>query len=266
MKKIFITNDDGIKSPGLLAAVEAVVGLGEIIVAAPTSQQTAMSRSLRSAPDAYLQEIDFPVNGYNVKAYHCDATPAMIVQHVFNVIFQNEKPDLVISGINYGENLGYDAMLSGTVGAAFQGAAEGVQAIAASLQTEIHNHMNYGEVNWETAKYFLKLFTKKLLNEPLPRGADIIKIDVPAEATRATDWRITNLAKQHYYTVDINDPKVTSKIWDMKVRVNDFNPDLDRQSDIHALAIDNVVSVTPLCMDMSANVMIEKINEFLSTS
>lgn len=261
MKKILITNDDGIKSPGLKAAVEAVVELGEVIVVAPTNQQTAMSRSLRSAQDAYLQRVDFSVNGKNIEAYHCDATPAMIVQHAFNVLFHKVQPDLVISGINYGENLGYDAMLSGTVGAAFQGAAEGVQSIAVSLQTEIHNHMNYGDVNWEGAKHFLKVFTKKLLKDPLSKGIDILKIDVPAEATENTEWKLTKLAKQHYYAATIENACITSKIWDTKVIMNELIPDLDIQSDIYALVKENVVAVTPLIMDMSAGIEFEKISE-----
>lgn len=264
MKKILITNDDGIKSPGLLAAVEAVIDLGEIIVVAPTTQQTAMSRSLRSAPDAYLMPVEFKVNDRNVEAYHCDATPAMIIQHVFNIMFIDKKPDLVISGINYGENLGYDSMLSGTVGAAFQGAAEGVHSIAASLQTEIHNHMNYGDVHWEAAKYFLKHFSQKVLNTGLPEGVDIIKIDVPAEASSETNWRITRLAKQHYFVINIENPSHQSKIWDMKVRRNNLKPDLDKQSDIYALAVDKIVSVTPMRMDMTANISSDLMKNYLA--
>ena len=252
MKKIFITNDDGIKSPGLLAAVEAVIDLGEIIVVAPSSQQTAMSRSLRSVAGEYLRELDFKVNGNCIKAFHCDASPAMIVQHAFNVMFNQKKPDLIISGINYGANLGYDAMLSGTVGAAYQGAAAGIPAIAVSLQTEIHHHWNYGEVNWEGSKHFLKLFSEKILSGGMPLNTDVIKIDVPAEATHKSDWRVTKVAKQHYYIAEFENPSINSKVDEIKVRVNELNPGLPEDTDIYALEVDKVVSVTPMTMDMSA--------------
>lgn len=151
---ILVTNDDGIKSPGLLAAIEAVADLGEIIVVAPSTQQTAMSRALYGAKDEYLRQNDFIVNEKNISAYHIEASPAMAVQHAYNVLFNERKPDLVVSGINYGENLGWDSMLSGTVGAAFQGAASGTPAIAVSLQTAIENHFVYGDVDWKAAKHF----------------------------------------------------------------------------------------------------------------
>ncbi len=132
-KLILITNDDGIESPGLRAAAETVAGLGKIIIAAPSTQQTAMSRALCGAKNEYFRLIDFPVEQNNITAYHIDASPAMTVQHAYNVLFNERKPDLIISGINYGENLGWDSMLSGTLGAAFQGASQGTPSIAVSL-------------------------------------------------------------------------------------------------------------------------------------
>ena len=73
---ILVTNDDGIESPGLRAAVEAVLPLGRVIVVAPSRQQTSMGRSLSGDKDAYLQPSEFRANGTRVDAYRCDCTPA----------------------------------------------------------------------------------------------------------------------------------------------------------------------------------------------
>ncbi|MBU1099651.1 MAG: 5'/3'-nucleotidase SurE [Bacteroidetes bacterium] len=250
---ILITNDDGIDSPGLRAAVEAVIDLGEIIVVAPSTQQTAMSRALYGAKDEYLKPLDFQIGETRVSAYHINASPAMAVQHAYNVLFFERQPDLIISGINYGENLGWDSMLSGTVGAAFQGASQGTPAIAVSLQTEIEHHFVYGEVDWSAAKHFLKLYSERILKDGICEGVKVLKIDVPAEATTETEWRYTKLADQHYFTAEIENPSLESRLGDAKVKIKPIMDNLDKESDIYALAVDKIVSVTPMNMDMSVH-------------
>ena len=107
---ILITNDDGIRSPGLKAAVEAVLDIGTVTVVAPSFQQTGAGRGLTGEKNAGLIPVDYAVNGVTVKAFHCDCSPALAVRHSLRTIFKSDRPDLLISGINYGEN-------PGTVGA-----------------------------------------------------------------------------------------------------------------------------------------------------
>jgi 5'-nucleotidase len=103
--RILVTSDDGIHSPGLRAAVEVLLDLGEVIVVAPFKQQTGMGRSYFVNPDAVLVPVPFEVDGTNVWAYGCECSPAMAVRHGLDVLFLDMKPDLVVTGINYGENL-----------------------------------------------------------------------------------------------------------------------------------------------------------------
>lgn len=107
MKKssILLTNDDGIQSPGLAAAASALHPLGELRIVAPLHQQTAMGRAHTGAPDATLLPQRFFAGGKQLQAFACDASPASAVGHGL-MILQETLPDLVVSGINYGENLG----------------------------------------------------------------------------------------------------------------------------------------------------------------
>ncbi len=129
MKKILITNDDGIDSQGLVRLVEAAKDFGEIWVVAPMHQRSAASHSitLREPIDVYPH--DFPVKG--VRAYSCTGTPADCVR-VGGLSVMPYKPDVVLSGINDGYNMATDLQYSATVGAAFEAAFQGWLAIALS--------------------------------------------------------------------------------------------------------------------------------------
>jgi len=153
MSLIVVTNDDGIKSPGLRTAVEAVLPLGEVIVIAPSSQQTSAGRSFRGDDTEYFHEVDLRIGGQTVRGYHCECSPALAVLHAFDVLFAKRKPDLVVSGINYGENLGSNVTISGTVGAAIQAASQGVKGLAVSLQTRIADHCNHPELQWDAVRH-----------------------------------------------------------------------------------------------------------------
>ncbi len=155
---ILVSNDDGIESPGLYAAVEAVQALGEVIVVAPTRQQSAAGRGFSGNRNQALRQIDYKVNGSRLSAYHCDCSPAQIVNHALHVLYSQRQPDLILSGINYGENLGLDVTLSGTVGVALQGASLGIAAVAVSLETDEEFYFKYGEVDWTAARHFTRLF------------------------------------------------------------------------------------------------------------
>jgi len=249
---IFVTNDDGIHSPGLRAAAEAALSLGKVVVCAPTRQGTSMGRCLRGGKNEKLHPLDYEVGGQAVPAYHCDGSPAMAVKHGMDVLFPHEKPDLVIAGINYGENLSVHITHSGTVGAALQGSAYHVPALAASVQTGFENHFNYGELDWTAAIHFTGQFARLLLQGNLPDDVDILNLNVPTNATAQTPWRITCLSRQAYYHSSIAGSTLDSRIGDAKLRIEIDRETLDPESDIQALALDKVVSVTPLSLDLTA--------------
>ena len=123
--QILLTNDDGIQSPGLWAAAGALSELGYVHVVAPRDQFSGAGRSLPSTSDGIITPQQMQVNGKLWTVYSVGGTPAQAVLHAICEILP-ERPDLVVSGINYGENLGVGVTVSGTVGAAMEGAGNGI--------------------------------------------------------------------------------------------------------------------------------------------
>lgn len=262
---ILVTNDDGIDSPGLRAAVQAVIDLGIVTVVAPSYQQTGTGRGLTGDKQASLESIEYRVNGKDVRAYHCECSPALIVRHSLRTIFKDTMPDLLISGINYGENIGMNITSSGTIGAALEAASSGIPGIAISKQTDIESHHKYTEQDWAASAFFLRRFAKSLLATKAPADVDVLKIDVPVDATPLTKCKFTRLARSVYYEKMIENPTDISKIGDGKTVINVNEKELDPESDIYALAIDKLVSVTPLSVDLTSRVEMSELHEFLKT-
>ena len=155
MRKILITNDDGINADGIIRLAQAATEFGEVWVVAPDSQRSAMSHSitLRHSVDAW--KVDFPVPG--VHAYACSGTPGDCVR-IGSLNIVSGKPDHVFSGINYGFNAASDIQYSATAGAAFEAAFQGIHTIAFSEDAcEIH----------EVTERYLKEIIAELLNKPL---------------------------------------------------------------------------------------------------
>ena len=123
--QILLTNDDGILSPGLWAAAEALAELGFVHVVAPRDQFSGAGRSLPSTSDGIITPRQVTVHGKEWTVYSVGGTPAQAVLHAVYEILP-ERPNLVVSGINYGENLSVGITASGTVGAALEGAGLGV--------------------------------------------------------------------------------------------------------------------------------------------
>jgi 5'-nucleotidase len=264
---ILVTNDDGIESPGLAAAVRAAAGLGDVVVVAPTTQQTSRGRSMIGDWKDILHRV--PMEG--VTAYHLNASPALAVQHAMNTIFAERWPDLVISGVNYGENLGIDITISGTVGAAFQSAAYGIPAIAASQQVDIAHHYEYGHVDWEGSTRVVCTYAERMLavlaslpgpsalsgrvrlEDPRPFPFDVLKIDVPFACPPGTPERLSRLARRHYFTFSIDAPTPESPIGAGRTRVDEA-PGLVRPGDdIYTVGREHAVAVTPLTLDFTAS-------------
>ena len=263
MTTILLTNDDGINSPGLRAAAEAVSFLGTIIIIAPSSQQTGTGRGLFGDKDLCLVQTEYSVNNKNVEAYHCNCSPALIVRHSLRTILKNSKPDLIISGINYGENLGFNITSSGTVGAALEGASFGVPGIAISKQTDISTHHSYSKQDWTASTHFLKKFSKSILVSGLPADVDLLKIDIPNDASISTEWRLTTLARSPYYSKEIEKPSLKSKLGDGKTVIKVDQATLNKDSDIYAIFKKRIVSVTPISLDLTSRVKFAELKEKL---
>lgn len=129
MRRILITNDDGIESPGLIRLVKTASALGDVFVIAPDGQRSAQSHSITLRKPIDLWPVRLPIDG--VDAYACTGTPADCVRIGLAHLLK-EKPDWVLSGINSGYNMGTDIQYSATVGAALEATITGVPAIAVS--------------------------------------------------------------------------------------------------------------------------------------
>jgi 5'-nucleotidase len=127
---ILVANDDGVRAPGIAAIAQALQSFGTVHVIAPADNQSGKGHSIVTTEPVFREDITLP-NG--LKAIGLTATPASVVNIAIRNIMTNPRPDLVVSGINRGYNLAYSAYLSGTVGAAREGAMHGIPAIAASL-------------------------------------------------------------------------------------------------------------------------------------
>lgn len=252
--QILLTNDDGIRSPGLWAAASALSKLGYVTVAAPREQSSGTGRSLPTTSDGIIRRETLNINGQDWTVYAVGGTPAQAVQHGLLEIMP-QKPDLVVSGINYGENVASGITISGTVGAAMEAASMGIPALAVSLETDKADHLSYStEVDFSSAAWFTEYFGRLILTRKLPLGVELLKVDVPAEATTATSWEWSTLSKQRYYIPTA--PQRSS--WDVPKPVGyDLSVDLDNEphnTDVYVLLRKRLVSVTPLTLDLTARV------------
>src|SRR5512135_1318170 len=252
--QILLTNDDGIRSPGLWAAAGALSELGYVNVVAPRDQFSGAGRSLPSTSDGIITPQQMRVNGKDWTVYSVGGTPAQAVLHAICEILP-ERPDLVVSGINYGENLGVGVTVSGTVGAALEGAGNGIPSIAVSLETDTTEHLSYSTmIDFSAAAYFTGLFGRLLLKRNLPGDVDVLKVDIPCDATSNTAWEVTRLSRQAYF-VPVT-PKRES--WDKPENVGyrriDELSGSAVDTDVYALRVKRVVSVTPLSLDLTSRV------------
>ena len=257
---ILVTNDDGIYSPGLHAAAEAVAPLGDLLIVAPRVQQTAMSRALPKTPEiGVIEKVTLDITGTPHIAYGITGSPALSVAYALSELAPR-KPDLCVSGVNYGENVGTSIGVSGTIGAAFEAAAQFIPGIAISLETDrsMHYADSYGEVGWEVAKHLTRLYAERVLNLGLPEQISLLNINIPADATINTPARITRQSKQSYYVFLEQPQRDFAKPYNLKFDVLIDKTTLEPDSDIQAFVYDRIVSITPLTIDLTAKIPLDE--------
>ncbi|HSO27973.1 MAG TPA: 5'/3'-nucleotidase SurE [Anaerolineales bacterium] len=259
--QILLTNDDGIRSPGLWAAAEALSQIGYVHVVAPRDQFSGAGRSMPITSDGLIEIQAVEINQQSWKVYAVGGSPAQVVGHAILEVL-TEPPDLVVAGINYGENLGNGITISGTVGAALEGAALGYPALAVSLETDPGHHLSYSnEVDFSAAAYFTQLFGRLLLEKRFPEDVDALKVDIPSDATPETPWEITRVSRQPYF----EPTRPSRQSWDTPElvgyrRVDDLHQD-GSDSDIYAVCIKRFVSVSPLSLDLTSRTDLQALEQ-----
>lgn len=260
---ILLTNDDGIKSPGLRAAASVCEDLGELLIVAPSQQQSGAGRSMPPSSEGRIFAEDVTINGHTVIGYGIEGTPAQAVQHGMFEIAQRSVA-LVVSGINYGENLGEGITVSGTIGAAMEAASFGTPAIAVSRQTDAEHYLSHSEeVDFAVAAHFLRRFVAAALRHGLPPSTDLLKIEIPQHATQDTPYRWTRISRQRYFVPVVPHRRRPTDPGPMGYEVHVDPAQLDPASDVQAVIVDKVVSITPLTMDMTAPVDFGRLDEWL---
>jgi len=262
---ILLTNDDGIRSPALWAAAEALSEIGFVTVAAPREQSSGAGRSMPITSDGKLAEEQVEVRGKKWKVYAVGGSPAQAVQHGILELTPRE-PDLVVAGINYGENLTTGVTVSGTVGAALEAASFGVPALAVSLEVPAEHYFTHSDkIDFRVAKYFTAHFARVLLETQLMEDVDVLKVDIPADALETTEWRITRLSRQKYYVPVVSPRAQLEDPANIKFEIALDRDKLEPDSDVYALRIDRKVSVTPLSLDITSRVDFSELENLLKT-
>jgi 5'-nucleotidase len=243
--RILVSNDDGYSASGLEALVDALQGLGEITVVAPETNHSGASNSLTLNRPLTVRTA---ANGF----MYVNGTPSDCV-HVALTALMQERPDLIVSGINNGANMGDDTLYSGTVAAAAEGYLFGIPSIAFSL-------VERGWAHLDSAAKAARLVVDRQLAQPLATPA-LLNVNIPnLPFEEITGMQVTRLGKRHQSepVVRTTTPYGETVYWIGPVGlVADASPG----TDFHAISQANV-SITPLRLDLTQHSQLDEIREW----
>lgn len=248
--KILISNDDGYQAPGILALVDELSAMGEITVVAPERDRSGASNSLT---------LDAPIRAKRAENgfYAVDGTPTDCV-HLAITGLLDDDPDIVVSGINSGANMGDDVLYSGTVAAATEGRFLGYPSIAVSLVAQSGHDVTH----YETAAKVVTTLLKKLDNHPLPTNT-ILNVNVPdLPWAEIAGIEATRLGHRHRSepVIKSEDPRGRPIYW---VGPCGEEADAGPGTDFHCVRQQRV-SVTPLQIDLTRHPLIDDLGRWLA--
>jgi len=240
MKRILLTNDDGIYSAGILALHKRLRSLGEVTVVAPDAERSAQGHAITLSLPLRVNEArrDGKFFGYAISG-----TPADCVKIALISIMRNKRPDLIISGLNRGPNLGVNVLYSGTVSGATEGAILGVPSFAVSLTS-------FKWENFQAAVDFTHKLAKMMLEKKLPVNT-LLNVNVPAlPKSKIKGVKITRQGMSTFYKEDYDrreDPNKRVYYW-----LCSYKADVSGEEVVDAVAVrDGYISITPLHYDMT---------------
>ncbi len=234
MTCILLTNDDGIHSDGLIKLEEALREIGEVYTVAPASEMSGASHSLTLARPLRIRRIDD-------KHWSVDGTPTDCVTLALNKIFpaENVRPDICVSGINHGGNLGDDATYSGTVAGALEATILGVTGVAFSLVAREN-------FDFTDAAKFAVVAVRKVLQEGLPEGT-LLNINIPPGAVKGARVTRQGIKNARPVISEHKDPRGKAYFW---IGEEHISNDSAEGTDYQAVE-QGFVSVSPLKSDMT---------------
>jgi len=248
--RILLSNDDGIDAPGLAALERHFQGIGEVWVVAPKHPQSAKSHALTMHKGIAIEQ-------QGERRFAISGTPVDTV-YVATHSLMGAKPDLVVSGINRGANIGQDVHYSGTVAAAREGVLQGIPALAVSLHVDFSDPID-GH-HWDTAGRLARRVASEVLERGLPQDT-ILNLNVPdVPFSNVHGIRACALGKHHYEAlVDRRDDlRGGSYCW-LGGPHSDFGP--DKNSEGHFVE-DGWASLVPLTVQVTATEMIKALAEW----
>jgi 5'-nucleotidase len=257
-KNILITNDDGFEAIGIKHLVEALKPIANVYVVAPDRNQSACGHSMTLNRPLKLASFDDD-------SYTIDGTPTDCVFVSLHTLFDTCKPDLLVSGINIGSNMGEDITYSGTVAAAMEAVLHKVPAIAISqVYNNLHSNENKNDWDFTLAKQTIVEVATKILDGGFPLGErKLLNINIPQIATSECKGIKITKAGYREYGNDIHshhNPRGEEYHW------IGLHPLIwkssNGQCDLDAIA-DNYVSITPIKLDLTSYDDIKKLEEWI---
>ncbi|MGI6144377.1 MAG: 5'/3'-nucleotidase SurE [Clostridia bacterium] len=250
--RILVTNDDGIRSPGVQVLAQKMLELGDVVLAAPLEEKSAIGHGITIRDPIRVRKIK--VDGVE-QAWGINGTPADCVKLGLAELMDH-KCDLVISGINCGPNMGTDVLYSGTVSAAIEGVILGIPSLAVSLASwDSEDYTDAAEIVNRLVKYLLE---NKLT---LPRGT-LLNVNIPAvKKEEILGYKVTILGERQYENRFEKrlDPRGNPYYWS----VGKLLPFTEETLDYDVVAVEkNYVSITPIQFDLTNYKIIQEVKDW----
>ena len=246
MSRILLTNDDGIHAPGLRALVAAMQEIGTVTVVAPSHERSAAAQSLTLRQPIYCDQIA-------EREYAIEGTPADAMIVALHTLLK-EKPDLVISGINPGGNMGENIYYSGTVGAAMEAAINHVPALAISIA---HRGKKF---DFSVAAEFTQRLAPIVMKEGLPRGV-LLNVNIPQPWTGKVQFTRQSSKITRNLLQPGTDPRGRQYYW---LHEQKFIEPMEQGTD-HAAVRDGAISITPLMLDHTDSASLNHLSHWAKT-
>jgi len=250
MTRILLTNDDGIHSEGLQILERTLLEIGDVFVVAPAAEMSGASHSLTLSRPLRIRQID-------ERHWSVDGTPTdCVTLALHQILREDQRPNVCVSGINHGGNLGDDATYSGTVAGALEATILGVPGLAISLVAR--DHFNFTE-----AARFALVAVRKILSEGLPEGT-LLNMNVPQGEIKGVKVTRQGIKNARPVITEHIDPRGKPYFW---IGEQYFRSNAEDGTDYRAIE-DGYVSITPLKADMTDHGVLSQIGSwnYLTTS
>jgi 5'-nucleotidase len=257
--RILVTNDDGIHAEGLMAVKRALDSLGQVSVVAPDRPRSACGHSITLHKPLRVSQVTLPDGS---TAYTTSGTPSDCVTLAALDLMRDAPPELVVSGINHGPNLGWDLTYSGTVSAAMEGAILGMQAFSISVAWRLQRMVEEEEgpappIDFSHAARFAAELTRRLQERPLPPHS-LLNVNVPP---RPPSGVVTTRQGIRRYPGRVDrrlDPMGRVYYW---LGGDDPEDQMEEGSDVKAVA-DGKISVTPIQLDLTDYPLLKELSRW----